>query len=153
MIITPHLWFDTQAKEAVDYYLSVFPHSKILSSTTIHDVPSPSGDSDVISFELNGQPFMAINAGPYFTFNEAISFIIPCETQEEIDYYWGKLSKVPAAEQCGWCKDQFGISWQVWPTFIGKIMGSGDAEKIAKLSAAFLHMKKFDLAALEQAAA
>lgn len=153
MKIIPHLWFDTQAKEAVDYYISVFPNSRIVSSTTLHNVPSPTGDSEFISFELNGQPFMAISAGPYFKMNEAISFIIPCETQKEIDYYWSKLSKVPEAEQCGWCKDQFGMSWQVVPTLMDKVMSSGDEAKIAKLTASFLKMKKFDLAELEKAIA
>src|SRR5271168_4502583 len=97
--IIPHLWFDKEAKEAAEFYVSVFPDSKITSMTTLHDTPS--GNADVLSFVLAGQPFMAISAGPLFKFNEAISFMVPCETQEEIDYYWGKLSADPKAEQCG----------------------------------------------------
>jgi predicted 3-demethylubiquinone-9 3-methyltransferase (glyoxalase superfamily) len=148
--ITPHLWFDKEAKEATAYYVSVFPNSKITHSSTVHDTPS--GDADIVSFELNGQPFMAISAGPYFKFTEAISFLIPCETQEEIDHYWEKLSAVPEAEQCGWCKDKWGVSWQVWPTYIGEVMASGDEGKMARVTKAFMQMKKFDLAALRQAA-
>jgi predicted 3-demethylubiquinone-9 3-methyltransferase (glyoxalase superfamily) len=106
--ITPHLWFDKEAKEAAEYYVGVFPNSKITNISTIHDTPS--GDCDFVSFELNGQPFMAISAGPLFKFNESISFIIPCESQEEINKYWQKLSADPKAEQCGWCKDKFGLS-------------------------------------------
>jgi predicted 3-demethylubiquinone-9 3-methyltransferase (glyoxalase superfamily) len=147
--IIPHLWFDKEAKEAAEFYVSVFPNSKVTHASTIHDTPS--GDCDIVSFELNGQPFMAISAGPLFKFNESISFVIPCETQKEIDYYWEKLSADPKAEQCGWCKDKYGLSWQVWPTVIGKMMQSGEADKIARLTQTFLKMKKFDIAELEKA--
>ena len=150
--LMPHLWFEKDAKAAASYYVSVFPNSKITSARTLNNVPTPSGDSDVVSFELSGQSFMAISAGPLFKFSEAISFIVPCETQEEIDYYWEKLSADPKAEQCGWCKDKFGVSWQVWPTVLGRIMQSGDKEQIARVTKAFLPMKKFDIAALERAA-
>lgn len=296
--ITPHLWFDTQVKEAVDFYVSLFPNSRITHEVTLHDVPSPTGDSAMISFELGGQPFMAINGGPYFTpnpsisffvnfdpsrdtdarahldttweklseggkvlmdineysfskrygwvqdrfgiswqlmlsnpegeerpfiitsllytgaalgraeeaanfycsvfkdgklgtivkypagmepneegslmygdfnimktwiaamdgagphdftFNEGISLLIPCDSQEDIDYYWEKLSADPAAEQCGWLKDKFGMSWQVWPTAMGNMMSKGTPEQIARVTKAFLPMKKFDLAALQKA--
>lgn len=148
--ITPHLWFATQAKEAAEYYVSVFPNSRITSATVLHDTPS--GDCDVMTFELNGQPFMAISAGPLFKFNEAISFIVPCETQEEIDYFWNKLSAVPEAEQCGWCKDKFGVSWQITPVAMEKMMREGTPEQIQRVTKAFLAMKKFDIAALEKAA-
>src|ERR1043165_5264520 len=129
--ITPNLWFDTQAKEAAEFYVSVFPNSKIISVTTLHDTPS--GDTDVVSFELNGQPFMAISAGPLFKFSEAISFIIPCESQEEIDHYWSKLSAVPASEQCGWLKDKYGLSWQVAPTRMAEFM-AGEPAKVARVT-------------------
>lgn len=147
--ITPHLWFDTEARQAAEYYVSVFPNSKITRVSGIKDTPS--GDAEVVSFELNGQPFMAISAGPLFKFNESISFIVPCETQEEIDYYWEKLSRDPNAGQCGWCKDQFGLSWQVIPTTLQKFMTSGDAQQTKRVTEAFLKMKKFDIAALEKA--
>ena len=147
--ITPHLWFDKEAKEAAEFYTSVFPNSRITNITTLHDTPS--GDCDVVSFELSGQPFMAISAGPLFKFNEAISFIIPCETQDEIDYYWEKLSAVPEAEQCGWLKDKYGLSWQVSPTVLGEMMKNGTREQIDRVTQAFLPMKKFDIAALNRA--
>jgi predicted 3-demethylubiquinone-9 3-methyltransferase (glyoxalase superfamily) len=287
--ITPHLWFDKEAKEAAEFYTSLLPDSKVTNITTLHDTPS--GDCDVVSFELAGQPFMAISAGPLFkfnpsvsfhvkfktkeevdeiweklssggkvlmpldaypfserygwvedkyglswqviyagkseikqtitpvlmfvgtvcgkteeavnlytavfhnaktffltrygkgeepdkegtvkyvaftlegmefgamdsarehnfAFNEAISFIVPCETQEEIDYYWEKLSADPKAEQCGWLKDKFGLSWQVWPTAIGEMMKNGTREQIDRITQAFLPMKKFDIATLQKA--
>lgn len=147
--ITPHLWFDKEAKEAAEFYVSVFPDSKVTHVSTIHDTPS--GDCDIVSFTLNGQPFMAISAGPLFTFNESISFVIPCESQEEIDWYWERLSAVPASEQCGWLKDKFGVSWQVWPTAAGEMLANGSPEQIARVTQAFLKMKKFDIAALKKA--
>lgn len=147
--ITPHLWFNTQAKEAAEYYVSVFPNSKINNVTTLHNTPS--GDADIVSFELNGQPFMAISAGPLFKFSEAVSFIVPCEDQKEIDYYWEKLSADPKAEQCGWCKDKFGLSWQVTPTAMNEMMSKGTPEQIARVTQAFLPMKKFIIADLEKA--
>jgi predicted 3-demethylubiquinone-9 3-methyltransferase (glyoxalase superfamily) len=287
--ITPHLWFDTEAKEAAEFYTSLLPDSKVTNITTLHDTPS--GDCDVVSFVLADQPFMAISAGPHFTFNpsvsfhlkfktkdevdaiweklsaggkvlmpldaypfserygwiedkyglswqvmyagtndiqqtitpvlmfvgtvcgkteeavtfytsvfhhattvfltrygqgdepdkegtvkyvaftlegmefgamdsahahhfafnEAISFLVPCETQAEIDYYWEKLSADPQAEQCGWLKDQFGLSWQIWPTAIGEMMKNGTPEQIDRITQAFLPMKKFDLATLQKA--
>jgi len=147
--LTPHLWYDTQAKEAAEFYVSIFPNSKIKNVTTIKGTPS--GDSDIISFELCGQPFMAISAGPMFKFNESISFMVPCDTQEEIDYYWGKLSADPKAEQCGWLKDRYGLSWQIVPTAMNMMMASGDSEKIGRVTQAFLKMKKFDIATLQRA--
>src|SRR4029077_859671 len=101
--IVPHLWFDKEAKEAAEFYVSIFPESNVTHTTTLRDTPS--GDANVVSFELSGQPFMAISAGPLFKFNEAISLMVYCETQDEIDHYWDKLSAVPDAEQCGWLKD------------------------------------------------
>lgn len=147
--IVPHLWFDNQAKGAAEYYVAIFPDSKITNVTTLRDTPS--GDAEVVSFELAGQPFMAISAGPLFTFNEAISFIVSCETQDEIDYYWEKLSAVPEAEQCGWLKDRYGLSWQIVPARMEDVFRSGSAEQIARVTQAFLPMKKLDIAALERA--
>ncbi|MRR57064.1 MAG: VOC family protein [Deltaproteobacteria bacterium] len=296
--ITPHLWFDKEAKEAAEFYTSIFPNSRVTNLATIREVPTPTGDCDIVSFELNGHPFMAISAGPLFkfnpslsfmvnfdpsrdrnaaenldvlweklaqggtalmpldkypfserygwiqdkyglswqlilsnpegeerpaivpsllfvgdvagraeeavdfylsvfrnsrrgiiarygkgqepdregsimfsdfmldgqwfaamdsawehgfAFNEAISLLIPCETQEEIDYYWERLSADPDAEQCGWLKDTFGVSWQVWPTAMGEMMTKGTPEQVARVTAAFLPMKKFDIAALRRA--
>lgn len=149
--ITPHLWFDKEAKEAAEFYTSIFPNSEITSSSTITDTPS--GDTDIVSFELDGQAFMAISAGPLFKFNEAISFIVSCKDQPEVDYYWEKLSAVPEAEQCGWCKDKYGVSWQIVPDSMNKMLSSGTPEQIERVTQAFLKMKKFDIAILERAAA
>ena len=129
--ITPNLWFDGNAKEAVDYYVSVFPDSKVLSTTYYPDTTDKgladfqknlAGKVLTIEFELSGQPFVAINAGPEFKFNEAVSFSITCDDQKEIDYYWEKLSTVSESEQCGWCKDRFGLSWQVVPKNMEELM-------------------------------
>lgn len=129
--ITPNLWFDGNAKEAVDFYVSVFPDSKI-TSVMRYPKSAEEGLADfqldlagkplVVEFELSGNHFVAINAGPEFKFTEAVSFSIPCKDQEEIDYYWEKLSAVPEAEQCGWCKDQYGLSWQVVPENMTELM-------------------------------
>lgn len=147
--ITPHLWFDKEAKEAVEFYCSIFPDSKIKSVRTIHNTPS--GDADIVSFELNGQPFMAISAGPLFKFNPSISFIVYCGTQEEIDHYWEKLSAVPEAEQCGWLQDKYGLSWQIVPAAMNEMMSKGTKEQVARVTQVFLKMKKFDIAELERA--
>lgn len=147
--ITPHFWFDKEAKEAAEFYCSVFPNSRITDVTTIRDTPT--GDCDVVAFELAGQPFMAISAGPLFKFNESISFMVSCDTQEEIDYYWEKLSAVPEAEQCGWLKDKYGLSWQVVPAAMDEMMRTGSSDQIARVTRAFLEMKKFDLAEIEAA--
>jgi predicted 3-demethylubiquinone-9 3-methyltransferase (glyoxalase superfamily) len=149
--ITPHLWFNREAKEAAEFYCSVFPGSKVTNVTTLHDTPS--GPVDVVSFELSAQPFMAISAGPLFKFNEAISFMVYCDTQEEIDYYWDRLGAGgdPQAQQCGWLKDKFGLSWQVVPTEMDEMMREGTSEQIARVTQAFLKMKKFDLAELRKA--
>ena len=147
--ITPHLWFDKEAREAAEFYCSVFPNSKITNVTTLRDTPS--GDCDVVSFELSGQPFMAISAGPLFKFNESISFMVYCDTQAEIDSYWKKLSAVPAAEQCGWLKDKYGLSWQIVPTDMDEMLQNGTPEQIGRVTQAFLKMKKFDIGELRRA--
>ena len=146
--IVPHLWYDTEVKEAVKLYTSLFENSKILSETIIEDTPS--GDAKIINFELDWQQFAGISAGPYF-FNEAFSLIVNCDDQKEIDYYWDKLSAVPEAEQCGWVKDQFGVSWQIVPSNMDEILLSGTEDEIIRVTEAFLQMKKFDINALEQA--
>src|SRR5262249_41023747 len=128
-----------------------FARSKITNITILHDTPS--GTVDVVSFELSGQPFIAISAGPLFKFNEAISFMVYCESQEEIGYYWERLGEGgdPEAQQCGWLKDKFGLSWQVVPVEMDKMMREGTPEQIARVTQAFLKMKKFDLAQLREA--
>lgn len=131
------LWFDGKAQEAATFYCSIFPNSSIL-----HD------SGMVVSFEINGQRFMGLNGGNQFKFNEAVSFVITCEDQQEIDQYWNELTSNGGEEgQCGWCKDQFGVSWQVVPAVLGKLMS--DPEKGQRVVAAFLKMKKFDIATLE----
>ena len=147
--IVPHLWFDKEAREAAEFYTSIFPDSKVTHITTLHDTPS--GDCDVVYFELSGQAFQAISAGPLFKFNESISFIVYCETQAEIDNYWDKLSAVPESEQCGWLKDKYGLSWQIVPAQMDEMLGNGTEEQIARVTQAFLPMKKLDIGALEAA--
>jgi predicted 3-demethylubiquinone-9 3-methyltransferase (glyoxalase superfamily) len=147
--ITPHLWFDKEAKEAAEFYTSVFPKSKIKSVVTLHDTPG--GDADVVTIDLAGQEFTLLNGGPLFKFNESISLMVHCETQDEIDYYWEKLSAVPESEQCGWLKDKFGLSWQIIPTAMDRMLEDPDEEKVARVTQAFLPMKKLDVAALEKA--
>ena len=136
--ITPNLWFDGNAKEAVDFYLSVFKDSKIISTTNYPNSEAEgladfqkdlAGKVLTIEFKLNGLRFVAINAGPEFKFNEAVSFSITCDDQEEIDYYWEKLSNVPESEQCGWCKDKFGLSWQIVPSNMEELMQKQNAFK------------------------
>jgi predicted 3-demethylubiquinone-9 3-methyltransferase (glyoxalase superfamily) len=141
-MITPNLWFNGNAKEAVDFYLSVFPDSKVIS-TVYYPNSAEEGLADfqlnmagkvlTIEFDLAGNRFVAINAGPEFKFNESVSFSIPCEDQKEIDYYWGKLSNVPESEQCGWCKDKYGLSWQIVPK---------NMEELMKKPNAFVHLMK-----------
>jgi predicted 3-demethylubiquinone-9 3-methyltransferase (glyoxalase superfamily) len=131
--ITPNLWFDGNAQEAVDFYLTVFPNSKINGTSYyptegLLDFQKPlAGKVLTIDYELDGNRFTAINAGPEFKFNEAVSFVVECKDQEELDYYWSKLSAVPEAEQCGWCKDQFGLSWQIVPEGMEEMMKKPDA--------------------------
>jgi predicted 3-demethylubiquinone-9 3-methyltransferase (glyoxalase superfamily) len=146
--ITPFLWFDKEAGKAARFYTSVFKGSKIKGSTMIENTPS--GTAEVITIELMGQEFTLISAGPYFKFTEAVSFVVNCETQQEIDYYWEKLSADPKAEQCGWLKDKYGLSWQIVPTILPKMLQDKDKKKVARVTEAFLQMKKFDINALER---
>jgi predicted 3-demethylubiquinone-9 3-methyltransferase (glyoxalase superfamily) len=126
--ITPNLWFNGNAKEAVEFYVSLFPNSKVVSTAyyphegLLDFQKDLAGKVLTVEFELDGQRFTAINAGPDFSFTEAVSFAVACEDQEEIDYYWDKLSKVPESEQCGWCKDQYGLSWQIVPKNMEELM-------------------------------
>ncbi|MCL4403880.1 VOC family protein [Patescibacteria group bacterium] len=145
--ITPFLWFDENAEEAADFYASVFPNSRISGvARSSADTPSgPKGSVLTVSFELDGNKFMALNGGDRFKFNESVSFVITCKDQSEIDYFWSKLSAVPESEQCGWLKDKFGLSWQVVPENIGGLL------KEEKAMQALLKMKKIDIAALESA--
>lgn len=146
--ITPFLWFDKNLKEITDFYISVFPEAKLKSNGTLSDTPS--GDVETATLEIFGQELSLMTAGPLFKFTEAISFVVRCENQEEIDYYWNTLSAVPEAEQCGWLKDKYGLSWQIVPTVMDKMMSSGNKEKIGKVTQAFLKMKKFDIKTLEE---
>jgi predicted 3-demethylubiquinone-9 3-methyltransferase (glyoxalase superfamily) len=147
--IVPHLWFDKEAREASEFYCSVFPNSEITSVTTLRDTPA--GDTEVVSFTLSGQPFMAISAGPLFRFNESISFMVYCDTQEEIDHYWERLSAVPEAEQCGWLKDKYGLSWQIVPSPMDEMLQDEDQERVDRVTKAFLKMKKLELGELQRA--
>jgi predicted 3-demethylubiquinone-9 3-methyltransferase (glyoxalase superfamily) len=147
--ITPFLWFDKNLKEITDFYVSVFPEAKVRSNGALSDTPS--GEVEMATLEIFGQELSLMTAGPMFKFNEAISFVVRCEDQAEIDYYWNKLSAVPEAEQCGWLKDKYGLSWQIVPAAMDKMMSSGDKDKIGRVTQAFLKMKKFDIETLEEA--
>ena len=154
--ITPNLWFDTQAEEAATFYTSIFENSEIKNVThygkegfEVHGMPE--GTVLTVDFQLEGQDFTALNGGPQFTFNEAVSFLITCENQEDIDHYWSKLSAVPEAEQCGWLKDKFGVSWQVVPEGMNELFHGEDKAKAGRTMKAMLQMKKLDIATLKQA--
>jgi predicted 3-demethylubiquinone-9 3-methyltransferase (glyoxalase superfamily) len=151
--ISPFLWFDHQAEEAANFYVSIFKDSKILKVSRYPEgSPGPAGSVMVVNFQIEGQNFMALNAGPLFQFTEAISFLISCETQEEVDYYWHKLLAGGQESQCGWLKDKFGLSWQVTPTILGELLADKDHKKAQRVMQAMLPMKKIDIAALKRAA-
>ncbi|MEO7490688.1 MAG: VOC family protein [Ferruginibacter sp.] len=156
--ITSNLWFDRQAEEAAKYYTSIFKNSKMGRITRygkegfeIHKMPE--GTILTVEFWLEGQQFLALNGGPLFKFNEAVSFVINCETQEEIDFYWDKLTQGgdEKAQQCGWLKDKFGLSWQVTPTVLSDMLADKDAAKSESVMHAMMQMKKIDIAALKEA--
>ena len=162
--ITPFLWFDTQAEEAMNYYVDTFngapykkQESRIVDITRYEKGMEAPGaekmEGKVITgiFELAGQRFMALDGGPIFTFTEATSFYIECEDQKEVAYFWNKLSAVPEAEQCGWLKDKFGVSWQIIPTVLGELLGDPDPLKSQRVMQAMLQMKKIDIKALQEA--
>jgi predicted 3-demethylubiquinone-9 3-methyltransferase (glyoxalase superfamily) len=151
--ITPFLWFDTQAEEAAKFYTSVFPNSKIVTVARYGEAgPGPKGSVMTVEFELDGQRMIALNGGPVFKFTEAISLSVDCETQEEVDHYWEKLSQGGEQAPCGWLKDKYGLSWQVNPTVLGELLSSPDAKKAKRVMEAMLKMKKIDIAALKAAA-
>ncbi len=152
--ITPNLWFDTESKDAAEFYISVFPNSKITDITYYNDAgPRPAGTVLTVEFVLDGQEYTALNGGPQFTFDEAISFLITCADQKEIDYYWTKLSEGGEEGPCGWLKDKFGLSWQVVPGGMAKALNDPDPARAERAMKAMLGMKKIDIAALEAAAA
>jgi predicted 3-demethylubiquinone-9 3-methyltransferase (glyoxalase superfamily) len=153
--IAPFLWFDSEAEQAAKFYVSVFKKgSKITTISRYGDAgPGPKGSVMTVAFRLAGQSFTALNAGPVFKFSPAISFVVSCATQKELDSLWRKLSSDPAAEQCGWLKDKFGLSWQIVPTFLEEVMRSKDAAKADRVMQAVLQMKKLDIKALKAAAA
>jgi len=150
--ITPFLWFNDNAEEAVDFYLSIFADAKILSSARYGDTgPGPKGTVMTIKFQLEGQEFVVLNGGPHFTFTEAISFVVNCETQEEVDKFWAKLSAGGETSRCGWLKDKFGLSWQVVPAALDDMIDDEHPERSQRVMAAMMQMDKLDLAALQRA--
>lgn len=156
--ITPCLWFDDQAEAAANFYISIFKNSKITAVTRYPAVGQeihgkPAGSVLTVEFELDGQPFTALNGGPHFKFSEAISLQVECATQDEVDYFWEKLGAGgdPAAQQCGWLKDKFGLSWQVVPKGMVEMLNDPDQAKVQRAFAAILQMKKLDLAELQRA--
>jgi predicted 3-demethylubiquinone-9 3-methyltransferase (glyoxalase superfamily) len=150
--ITPFLWFDDQAEEAMHFYTSIFKNSKVGTVSRYPEgAPGPAGKVMSATFQLEGQEFMALNGGPLFKFTEAISFFVNCETQEEVDALWTKLSAGGKESQCGWLKDKFGLSWQIIPTALGKMLGDPDRERAKRVMQAMLKMKKIDIAGLKRA--
>jgi len=150
--ITPFLWFDGNAEEAVNYYISIFGDSEIVSvDRNEGDGPGGKGSVMSLTFRLRGQEFMALNGGPYFSFTPAISFFVHCETQEEVDDFWEKLSEGGEKEQCGWLKDKFGVSWQIVPNALMELLHDKDPEKAKRVMAAMLKMHKLDTEGLKQA--
>ena len=154
--ITPFLWFDTEAEEAAKFYVSIFANSRIHGITRYEEASAkvsgrPKGSVMTVDFELNGQPFTALNGGPMFKFTEAISFVVHCEKQAEVDHFWGKLSAGGQEVQCGWLKDRFGVSWQVVPTALIEMLQDEDTQKSKRAVAAMLGMKKLDIDALTKA--
>ena len=150
--ITPCLWFDNQAEEAASFYTSIFKNSRVVSMMRYGEGgPGPAGTVMTVTFQLDGQEFIALNGGPHFTFSPAISFFVNCETQDEVDRLWTKLSARPEDEQCGWLKDKYGVSWQIVPTVLGEMLQDTDPEKSKRVTEAMFQMKKIDIAVLKQA--
>ena len=150
--IRPFLWFDDNAEEAMNFYVSIFKNSEILSVSRYGEAgPGPAGTVMSATFRLDGQEFMALNAGPHFTFTEAISFFIDCESQDEVDELWEKLSEGGETSQCGWLKDIFGLSWQVIPSILGELLQDPDPERANRVMQAMLQMTKIDIAKLQHA--
>jgi predicted 3-demethylubiquinone-9 3-methyltransferase (glyoxalase superfamily) len=154
--IVPHLWFDNQAEEAVEYYVSIFKNSKIddvarYGKAGAEASGMPEGSVMTITFQLEGQDFMALNGGPVFTFSPAISLLVNCDTQEEVDELWEKLSEGGEEQPCGWLQDKYGVSWQIVPTILGELMRDEDPDKVERVVKAFLPMKKLDIQGLKRA--
>lgn len=156
--IRPHLWFDDRAEEAARFYTSIFPNSRIGDADRYGDAGAdvsgqPEGSVMTVEFELDGQPFLALNGGPHFTFDEAISFVVDCRDQREVDHYWDRLGEGgdPKAQKCGWLKDRFGVSWQIVPTALHELLSDPDPVAAERVVRAMLQMKKLDVAALEAA--
>lgn len=150
--LTPFLWFDNQAEEAANFYVSIFKNAKVVSVDRYGDAgPGPKGTVMIATFQIDGQEFVALNGGPRFKFTEAVSFVVNCETQEEVDYFWEKLSANGEKSRCGWLKDKFGLSWQVVPTILDKLMRDKDAAKAQRVMQAMLQMDKIDIKTLQQA--
>src|SRR3954462_4069108 len=151
--ITPNLWFDTEAEDAANFYVSVFKDARIVNKAYYNDaVPSKSGTVVTVEWELNGQRFTGINGGPNFKFDEAVSFAISCEDQDEVDYYWETLSEGGSEGKCGWLTDKFGLSWQVIPKGMGEMFSDSDPERAKRAMEAMLKMSKLDIAELRRAA-
>jgi predicted 3-demethylubiquinone-9 3-methyltransferase (glyoxalase superfamily) len=150
--ITPFLWFDLQAEEAANFYMSIFPNSKLGKIARYGEAgPGPAGSAMTVEFQLEGQSFVALNGGPHFKFTEAISFFVNCQTQDEVDFYWEKLSAGGVQVQCGWLKDKFGLSWQIVPGVLPDLLSNPDPEKSQRVMKAMLTMKKLDIRALQEA--
>lgn len=151
--ITPCLWFDTQGEEAAEFYTSLFENSKITGVTRFGEAgPRPEGTVMTVEFELDGQEFVALNGGPEFEFDEAVSFQVSCETQDEVDYFWNRLSEGGEEVQCGWLKDKYGLSWQIVPTALHQLLGDPDPERSRRAMEAMLQMRKIDIPTLQRAA-
>ena len=151
--ITPWLWFDTEGEEAATFYTSIFKDSRILDVTRYGSAgPRPEGEVMTVSFELEGQQFAALNGGPEFPFTEAVSFQVSCESQEEVDQFWTRLSEGGSEGRCGWLKDRFGVSWQIVPTALGELLGDPDPERSQRAMEAMLQMTKLDITAMKRAA-
>jgi predicted 3-demethylubiquinone-9 3-methyltransferase (glyoxalase superfamily) len=150
--ITPFLWFDNQAEEAVKFYTSIFKNSKVGTIARYGDAgPGPKGSVMTVSFELDGLEFTALNGGPVFRFNEAISFVVDCTSQQEVDELWAKLTEGGEEGQCGWLKDRFGVSWQIVPRVLIELMNDPDPEKAKRVTEAMLKMKKIEIKSLQEA--
>ena len=156
--ITPFLWYDDQAEEAAKFYCSIFKNSKVGKITRYEEESAkatgrPAGTAMTVAFEIEGQKFTALNGGPHFKFTEAVSFVVDCETQEEVDYFWDKLTADGGSEsQCAWLKDKYGLSWQIVPTILIELLQDKDAEKSHRVMLAMMQMKKIDIATLQRAA-
>ncbi len=150
--ITPFFWFDHQAEEAAQFYTSIFPNSRITQIARYSEVgPGPAGSVMTVGFELDGQPYTALNGGPLFKFNESVSFVVHCKTQQEVDHYWDRLIAGGAPSQCGWLKDKFGLSWQIVPDVLIELMQDKNPRKARNVVAAMMKMVKLDIATLQKA--